>query len=52
VQTGASPEQVESWRTYLYFIREHAGSDGTLPRSLNPLIEDVFADLLDERALS
>ncbi|MGZ4355702.1 MAG: hypothetical protein ACXVRV_07475 [Gaiellaceae bacterium] len=41
-----TPEQAESWRTYLYFIREHASPDGTLPRSLDPLIADVFADIL------
>jgi hypothetical protein len=44
--TGATPEQVENWRTYLYFVREHAAPDGTLPRSFDPLIADVFADLL------
>jgi hypothetical protein len=42
----ATPEQAESWRTYLYFIREHSSPDGTLPRSLDPLIADVFADVL------
>ena len=42
----ATPEQAESWRTYLYFIREHSSPDGTLPRSLDPLIADVFADIL------
>jgi hypothetical protein len=42
----ATPEQAENWRTYLYFIREHASPDGTLPRSLDPLIADVFADIV------
>jgi hypothetical protein len=50
--TGATPEQVENWRTYLYFVREHASPDGTLPRSFDPLLADVFADLLDGRAPS
>jgi hypothetical protein len=40
-------EQAESWRTYLYFVREHASPDGTLPRSLDPLIADVFGELLE-----
>ena len=47
----ASPEQAEEWRTYLYFLREHASADGTLPRSFDQLIADVFAELLD-RGLS
>jgi hypothetical protein len=45
-QTGATPEEVENWRTYLYFVREHASPDGSLPRSLDALIADVFADVL------
>jgi hypothetical protein len=45
-------EQAENWRTYLYFIREHASPDGTLPRSLDPLIADVFADIVNRRAPS
>jgi hypothetical protein len=40
------PDQADNWRTYLYFIREHASPDGTLPRSLDPLIADVFAEIL------
>ena len=48
----ATPEQAENWRTYLYFVREHASPDGTLPRSLDPLIADVFADIVNRRAPS
>jgi hypothetical protein len=47
-----TPEQADSWRTYLYFVREHASPDGTLPRSLDPLIADVFADIVHRRAPS
>ncbi len=47
-----TPEQAENWRTYLYFVREHASPDGTLPRSLDPLIADVFADIVHRRAPS
>jgi hypothetical protein len=47
-----TPEQAESWRTYLFFVREHASPDGTLPRSLDPLIADVFADIVHRRAPS
>jgi hypothetical protein len=47
-----TPEQAENWRTYLFFVREHASPDGTLPRSLDPLIADVFADIVHRRAPS
>ena len=47
-----TPEQAENWRTYLYFVREHATPDGTLPRSLDPLIADVFAEIVHRRAPS
>jgi hypothetical protein len=45
--SDATPEQAESWRTYLYFVREHASPDGTLPRSLDPLIGDIFGEALN-----
>jgi hypothetical protein len=48
-ETGATPEQAEEWRRYLFLLREHATHDGSLPRSLDGLINDVFADLVDRR---
>jgi hypothetical protein len=36
------PERVEEWRTYLFFLREHASIDGTLPATFDSLIADVF----------
>jgi len=42
---GASPEEIEHWRTYLFFLREHASSDGSLPSQFDSLIEDVFAEV-------
>jgi len=45
-QTDATPEELENWRTYLYFVREHASPDGSLPRSMDALIADVFAEVL------
>jgi hypothetical protein len=47
-----TPQQAENWRTYLFFVRQHASPDGTLPRSLDPLIADVFADIVHRRAPS
>jgi len=45
-QTGAAADQVEEWTTYLFFLREHTASDGSLPRQFEGLIEDVFGTLL------
>jgi hypothetical protein len=50
--TGATAEQAENWRTYLYFLRSYASPDGTLPRSFDPLIADVFAEIVHRRAPS
>jgi hypothetical protein len=46
-ETGATPQQAQEWRTYLFLLREHATHDGTLPGSLDGLINDIFADLVD-----
>jgi hypothetical protein len=46
-QSNASVEQTEEWNTYLFFLREHASSDGTLPRQFDGLIEDVFGPIRD-----
>jgi hypothetical protein len=50
--TGASPEQADEWRAYLFFLRDHASSDGSLPRSFDPLIADVFAEVVARRTSS
>lgn len=44
-QSDATPEQVEEWGTYLYFLREHASSDGSLPRQFDGLVQEVFGEL-------
>jgi hypothetical protein len=41
-QSGATPEQADAWTTYLFFLREHAAADGSLPRQFDGLIADVF----------
>jgi capsular polysaccharide biosynthesis protein len=48
----ASPEQVDEWRTYLYFLRQHASADGALPPGFSSLIAAVFAELFLERSSS
>jgi uncharacterized protein involved in exopolysaccharide biosynthesis len=44
-QSDATPEQVEEWGTYLFFLREHASADGSLPRQFDGLVEEVFGKL-------
>ena len=44
-QSGATVEEAEEWRNYLYLLREHAAADGSLPPEFDGLIEDVFGRL-------
>jgi hypothetical protein len=48
---GATVEQIEEWTNYLFFLRTHAASDGSLPPQFDGLVEDVFGavDGLDTR---
>jgi hypothetical protein len=43
---NASDAQREEWRTYLFFLREHADATGRLPASFDSLVAEVFCDLL------
>ena len=43
------PERRDEWNDYLVSLREHVGPDGTLPRSFDALVDDVFAELLESR---
>jgi len=43
---GAFPERLEEWSSYLYFLREYAASDGSLPSSFDPLVGDTFGEIL------
>jgi hypothetical protein len=44
--SGATAEQAEEWRTYLFFLREHASVDGSLPPQFDGLVEQVFGDVI------
>ena len=44
-QSDATAEQAEEWRSYLFFLREHAAPDGSLPGQFDGLVEDVFGSL-------
>jgi hypothetical protein len=41
------PERIEEWQYYLVSLRNVATSDGRLPESVEYLVEDVFAPLLN-----
>lgn len=41
----AAPEQLEEWRYYLVYLRDHADAHGRLPGSFDWLIDDVFGDV-------
>ena len=43
---GEHPERLEEWSSYLYFLREYAKPDGSVPASFDWLIADTFADLV------
>lgn len=43
---GAHPEQREEWSSYLYFLRDYAAADGSLPQSFDSLVADTFGPLL------
>ncbi len=40
------PERVEEWRSYLFYLREHASLEGALPQSFDALVDDTFHELL------
>jgi capsular polysaccharide biosynthesis protein len=46
----ADPAEHEAWTTYLFFLRDHAAPDGSLPSSFEPLLNDVFGELASAAA--
>ncbi len=40
------PERRDEWISYLYFLREYAEPDGTVPGGFDWLIQDTFAELV------
>jgi hypothetical protein len=40
------PERRDEWVSYLYFLREYAAPDGTVPSSFDWLIQDTFSELV------
>jgi capsular polysaccharide biosynthesis protein len=43
---NGNPERAEEWATYLFFLRDYAAPDGSVPGSFDWLIEDTFGELL------
>jgi hypothetical protein len=40
------PHRREEWSSYLYFLREYAEPDGTVPSSFDWLIQETFSELV------
>jgi hypothetical protein len=40
------PDRRDEWTSYLYFLREYAEPDGTVPSSFDWLIEETFSELV------
>jgi capsular polysaccharide biosynthesis protein len=43
---GEFPERMDEWLSYLFFLREYAEPDGTVPSNFDWLIEDEFAEIV------
>jgi capsular polysaccharide biosynthesis protein/chaperonin cofactor prefoldin len=43
---GDFPGKRDEWISYLYFLREYAEPDGTMPSSFDRLIQDTFSELV------
>lgn len=46
VRGSEHPDRVEEWHSYLYFLRDYADPDGSLPGSFDWLVHDTFGELL------
>jgi hypothetical protein len=44
--SGEFPDRAEEWTSYLFFLRDYAAPDGSLPDSFDALISDTFSDVL------
>jgi hypothetical protein len=43
------PDRVDEWRYTLFYLRDEADIDGSLPRRFDALVEECFGDLLGPR---
>ncbi len=40
------PDRVEEWTSYLFFLRDYAAADGSVPAGFDWLIQDTFRELV------
>jgi capsular polysaccharide biosynthesis protein len=40
------PDRVPEWESYLFFLRDYAASDGSVPETFDWLIKDAFSELV------
>jgi hypothetical protein len=43
---AGNPEQAQEWRTYLYYLRPFASSNGYLPKTFEAMVYEVFGELI------
>ena len=43
---GEFPDRLDEWASYLFFLRDYADPDGSVPASFDWLIEDEFAEIV------
>jgi hypothetical protein len=44
---GEYPDRLDEWSAYLFFLRDYAQPDGTVPASFDWLIAETFAELVE-----
>jgi hypothetical protein len=44
------PDRQDEWQSYLFFLRNYAEPDGTVPASFDWLIEETFAGIVPAAA--
>jgi hypothetical protein len=45
-RAGEFPHRADEWTSYLYFLREFAGPDGSVPATFDWLIQETFNELV------
>ncbi len=49
-RAAADPARAAEWRTYVLALREYADFEGNLPSSFDDLVNEVFADAIEDDA--
>jgi hypothetical protein len=48
---AAQPDRAEEWWWYLFYLRQFAGVDGSLPSTFRVLVDTVFGSLLSAEGM-